>query len=168
MPLPLLPLLPLLALTLLLASPALAGVGTGKTGPTGTVGPTNPASGLYGAPQLSDWAHDLESDRKGDRLLAARELRRMTQSAHRQSQSKNPFRAQEGLVLLADLRSEVGPAVRRAAVDHANVRRPCAQILASLGDPAALPELRQALAAEARKGVSKQLQRAIDTLEAAQ
>lgn len=156
----------LLPLLLLLACPALAGVGVSKTGPGQNVGPTNPSSGLYGEPQLADWAHDLEADRKGDRLLAARELRRMAQSARRQSQSKNPFRAQEGLVLLADLEREVGPAARRAVVKHENIRRPCAQILAYLGDPMALPELRRALELEERKGVVKQLQRAIDTLEA--
>jgi HEAT repeat protein len=122
----------------------------------------NPMSSRYGTPL--DYAGDLLSGDKADRLFAARELRRQAESAARKADGKPSDAQLEARVWLADLHDDTFTAATRAVVEHADVRAPLAEMLAALGDPAALPALEQALAAEDREAVRKRVQASIDAL----
>jgi HEAT repeat protein len=122
----------------------------------------NPMVSRYGTPL--DYAGDLLSGDKADRLFAARELRRQAVAAARKAGGKESEAQLEARVWLADLHDDTFTAATRAVVEHADVRAPLAEMLAALGDEAAIPALEKALAAEEREAVKKRVQASIDAL----
>jgi HEAT repeat protein len=115
----------------------------------------------------AEYGADLDGEDGPDRSYAARELKRLAHDARRRASGKpGTERTLEGRIALADLHDDVwGPALD-AVVRRRDVRGAVASVLECLGDPDALPALREALAAEDRAGVQKRLQKAITALEA--
>jgi hypothetical protein len=128
--------------------------------------PQNPAGQDVSQKSLGDHLGDLVGESAPDRLYAARVLR-----GHLLRALKIEARGREGSFALDEARAELVeleerlPEACRAALKHDNVVAPCADVLAALDVTAALPELKERLAVETRKGVRKRVEAAIAALE---
>jgi hypothetical protein len=114
---------------------------------------------------VGDYLADLSSSEDPDRLFAARvllgELKRNLRIVERAR--PDSIAHLDAQALLVELEDRL-PRGCATAVRFKNTTAACADIFALLGDPTALPALREVLAGETRKGVRKHLEAAIATL----
>lgn len=126
-----------------------------------------PALGIDRSHPAIDLVADLESTRAGDRLLAARELRRVVAAGTRRAARANdPLEAREAEIAVHDACADTAAARHRAVGTFRDVRKALAEVAVGCEDTAALPSLRDARAAETRAGVIRKLDAAIAALEA--
>ena len=125
-----------------------------------------PTPGEPGAEQVDipSLVADLSGEDSDDRLYAARVLRSRLRTASRQANSRDDMIRLEARQALGDLRDQTGPACE-GALEHQNVVRPCAEILATLNRTEALPALNAALSRETSGRRSRALKKAIEALE---
>lgn len=131
------------------------------------IAPKDPQAN-QGPPTAAELMRALGGDNGPDRLLAARDLRRM---ARRNLKLSNRRRGDElvindAIVQLDELDAEAAPTCAALLTEGA-VARPCADILGILETAAALPALRAALPTASRHN-RRHLERAIARIERAQ
>jgi hypothetical protein len=106
------------------------------------------------------YAADLTAGNTGDRLFAARELRRLARSWQKRAQGSGDA-ALDAKASLADLRRDALVAAEMAVVEKADVRALCADLLAVIGRPTSRAPLEHALALEDRRRVDKRIEAAL-------
>ena len=112
-----------------------------------------------------DLAHDLTSEDKGDRQLAARSLRRQVRIHLRDAARRDGSMSQlEALAALQDYDAKVAPRCLKV-LDKPDLISPCADILGMLETPEAAAPLRAALASEARRGPRRRIERALTRID---
>ena len=120
-----------------------------------------------GGPQsFLDLAQDLTSEDKGDRQLAARALRRQVRIHLRDAgRSEGSLPQLEALAALQDYDAKVAPRCLKV-LGKPDLVGPCADILGLLETPEAAAPLRDALAAESRRGPRRRIERALARISA--
>jgi hypothetical protein len=130
--------------------------------------PTHPGSGREEPPGLADTVAALRGADGPDRLLAARDLRRLARRNLRLSNRSggDELLVQEALVLLEEMDRLVAPTCI-GLLQAGAVARPCADVLGVLETADALPALRDALSTAGRLE-RRRFARAIARIERAQ
>lgn len=148
---------------LLLLFPATALAVPDPVGPqaTATAGTPN------GAKSTAELLADLRGGDGSDRLYAARSLKSQLKRALKVEANGRPGTIQviEARSLLYELESRI-PETCTAALEHANVVTPCADMLAWLDAESAIPALEARLREEERKRARKHLAAALAALRA--
>lgn len=118
------------------------------------------------AMSFEDYLSDLTGADAGDRLLAARELRRRVRANARALDSRDELTRLEARQERADHASRTGPACLTVLGDPSldNAVPACADILGALGDPATRPALEAALAAHPDGRAHRRLARALEVV----
>jgi hypothetical protein len=110
------------------------------------------------------YAADLTAGSTGDRLFAARELRRLARAYARSARGAGDA-ALEARASLADLRHDALASAESAVVDKRDIRGLCADLLAVIGKPSSVAALQRARDAEDRPKVQKRIDVAIQALQ---
>lgn len=119
-------------------------------------------------PTLQSYLDDLTGSNKGDRLLAARSLRRQVKAALR-SANRGPadsFGVQEALVQLEEYDARLAPRCI-SALERIDTLAPCADILGMLETQDALDALERSLQIATRRGTNRRVDRAVARIQAA-
>ena len=125
-----------------------------------------PSLELYDAPKSPhELAGELLGDHAPSQLFAARELRRRLRMIRSRSEARDALVATEARIELADMSETLLVPAVEALVRYPRVRAACADMLAEIGDPMAIPKLRAVRETETRRRVLRKIDRALSSLE---